>query len=74
MSFENDGAGVAGIDSFTVVAGEEIIEPKPTMRGAEEYWQNVLTELGLLRIRLNSQRLRDAAGAERRSKGIARAL
>jgi hypothetical protein len=45
----NEGQGAATVDSFTVVAGEEIIEPEP-LQAPREYWQTVLYGLGILRV------------------------
>lgn len=45
----NQGQGAANIDSFTVIAGEEIVEPEP-LQAPKEYWEGVLYGLGILRV------------------------
>jgi hypothetical protein len=49
VQVKNEGQGAANIDAITVVAGEHIIEFDP-MESPRDYWQRVLTSLGLASV------------------------
>jgi len=46
LSLKNEGQGAANIEAFTVIAGHRIMEVKP-LQTPREYWEGVLTALGL---------------------------
>jgi hypothetical protein len=49
VEIRNEGQGPATIDSITVIADEQIIEPEP-MQSPNDYWNGVIFALGVLRI------------------------
>jgi hypothetical protein len=49
IEVRNEGQGPANIEAFTIVAGEEIVELEPT-ESPTDYWNRVLTALGVLRV------------------------